>query len=150
MAYAEEHIPERHNILCQVFYAKRNSARKVTLDMPTNVWPKYWMFVGPTSCQRYMSNMSYVGTIMRQHVGAMLRQHVGPTMLGQRSLSMFGQRSGQPKYSFGPTLSCYLGRAEITVFFFIALPALWLSRENLRQNHTISGMFFGQYFKIHK
>ena len=28
--------------------------------------------------------------------------------LGQRSLSTLGQRSGQPKYTVGPTLPCYL------------------------------------------
>ena len=55
-----------------IFYAKRNSARKVAFDMPTNVGPKYGMYVGPKSYQHYMSNMSYAG--------ATLRQHVGPTM----------------------------------------------------------------------
>ena len=36
------------------------------------------MYVGPTSYQRYMSNMPYVG--------ATLRQHVGPTMAQQANL----------------------------------------------------------------
>ena len=61
-----------------IFYAKRNSARKVAFDMPTNVGSTYGMYVGPTSYQRYMSNMPYVG--------ATLRQHVGPTMAQQANL----------------------------------------------------------------
>ena len=61
-----------------IFYAKRNYARIVSLDMLTNVGPTYEMYVGPTSYQRYMSNMSYVG--------AMLRQHVGPTMAQRANL----------------------------------------------------------------
>ena len=61
-----------------IFYAKRNSAHKVAFDMPTNVGPTYGMYVGPTSYQRYMSNMSYVG--------ATFRQHVGPTMARQANL----------------------------------------------------------------
>ena len=60
-----------------LFYAKRNSARKVAFDMPTNVGPTYGMYVIPTSYQCYMSNMSYVG--------ATLRQHFGPTM-AQRAI----------------------------------------------------------------
>ena len=41
-------------------------------------------------------------------------------------------------------------RPEITGFF-IALPALRLSRENLQQNHKIPGIFFfGQHFKIRR
>ena len=41
-----------------IFYAKRNSARKVAFDMPTNIGPTYRMYVGPTSYQRYTSNNS--------------------------------------------------------------------------------------------
>ena len=40
-----------------IFYAKRNSARKVAFDMLTNAGPTYGMFVGPTSDQSYMSNV---------------------------------------------------------------------------------------------
>ena len=61
-----------------ISYAKRNSVLKVAFDMPTNVGPTYGMYVGPTSYQRYMSNMSYVG--------ATLRQHVGPTMTQRANL----------------------------------------------------------------
>ena len=57
-----------------IFYSKRNSARKVAFDMPTNVGPTNGMYVGPTSYQRYMSNMSYVGATMRQHVGHTMAQ----------------------------------------------------------------------------
>ena len=64
-----------------IFYAKRNSARKMAFDMPTNIAPTCWPYDGPTS----------------------------KLTLGQRSLSTLGQRSGKPKYSVGPTLSCYLG-----------------------------------------
>ena len=46
--------------------------------MPTNVGPTYGMYVGPTSYQRYMSNISYVG--------ATLCQHVGPTMAQRANL----------------------------------------------------------------
>ena len=46
--------------------------------MPTNVGPTYGMYVGPSSYQRYTSNMSYVG--------ATLRQHVGPTMAQRADL----------------------------------------------------------------
>ena len=49
--------------------------------------------------------------------------------------------------------ACHISgfRPEITGFF-IALPALRLSRENLRQNHKISGIcfFFWQHFKLHR
>ena len=41
--------------------------------MPTNVGPTYGMYVGPTSYQRYLSNMSYVGA-------------VGPTMAQRANL----------------------------------------------------------------
>ena len=61
-----------------ILYTKRNSARKVAFDMPTNVGPTYGLYVGPTLYQRYMSNMYYVG--------AMLRQHVGPTMAQRANL----------------------------------------------------------------
>ena len=61
-----------------IFYAKRNSAHKVAFDMPSNVGPTYGMYVGPTSYQRYTSNMCYVG--------ATLRQHVGPTMAQRANL----------------------------------------------------------------
>ena len=71
-----------------IFYAKRNSECKVAFDMPTNVGPTYGMYVGPTSYQRYMYNMSYVGPTSK-------------LTLGQRSLSTLGQ----PKYSVGLTLS---------------------------------------------
>ena len=104
-----------------IVYAKRNSAREVAFDMPTNVGPTYGMYVGPTSYQCYTSNMSYVGAT---YVGATLRQHVGPTSkltLGQRSLSTLGQRSGQPKYSVGPTLSCYLGKHYKLVLIMMIL-----------------------------
>ena len=37
--------------------------------MPTNVGPTYGMYVGPTSYQRYTSNMSYVGATLHQHAG---------------------------------------------------------------------------------
>ena len=47
-----------------MFYAKRNSARKVAFDMPTNVEPTYKMYVGTTSYQRFMYDMSYVGANM--------------------------------------------------------------------------------------
>ena len=55
-----------------IFYVKINSACKVAFDMPTNVGPTYGMYFGPSSYQRCMSNMCYVG--------ATLRPHVGPTM----------------------------------------------------------------------
>ena len=42
--------------------------------MPTNVGPTYGMYVGQTSYQRCMSNMSYVGTTLRQHVGPTMAQ----------------------------------------------------------------------------
>ena len=61
-----------------IFYAKRNSARTVAFGMPTNVGPTYGMYVGVTLYQRYMSNMSYVG--------ALLRQHAGPTMTQRANL----------------------------------------------------------------
>ena len=47
---------------------KENSVRKMAFDMPTNVGPTYGLYVGPTSYQRYMSNMSYVGVTLR-HTG---------------------------------------------------------------------------------
>ena len=61
-----------------IFYAKRNSARKVAFDMPTNVGPKYGMYVSQTSYQRHTSNIFYVG--------ATLCQHVGPTMAQRANL----------------------------------------------------------------
>ena len=49
-----------------IVHAKKNSAPSVAIDMPTNVGPTYGMYVGPTSYQRYMSNMSYVGQTLCQ------------------------------------------------------------------------------------
>ena len=46
--------------------------------MPTNVGSSYGMYVGPTSYQRYMSNMS--------HLGATLRHYVSPTMAQRANL----------------------------------------------------------------
>ena len=57
---------------------KRNSARRLAFDMPTNVGLTYGMYVGPTSYQRYMSKLSYAG--------ATLRQHIGPTMAQRANL----------------------------------------------------------------
>ena len=57
--------------------------------------------------------MLYVQHVLRwRNVAPTCWPYDGPTSkltLGQRSLSTLGQRSGQPKYSVGPTLSCYLG-----------------------------------------
>ena len=78
-----------------IFYAKRNSVRKVAFVMPWNVcWP------------------NVVSTLYVQHV---LRwRNVAQTCwpydgLTSKRLPTLGQRSGQPKYSVGPALSGYLG-----------------------------------------
>ena len=81
-----------------IFYDERYSARNVAFDMPTNVGPSYGMYVGRTSYQRYLSNISYVGAT---------------NMLVLRSLSTLGQWRDQPQYSVGPTLSCYLGMSFV-------------------------------------
>ena len=121
MTYAEEHI-----FRPKIFYAKYFMQREILRAR--------WLLICQLTfgqsiecmlAQRRVNVICPTCPMMRQHVGIMLRQHVGPTMLGQRSLSTFGQRSGQPKYSFGPTLSCYLGRADITGFFFSLLYRLF-------------------------
>ena len=62
------------NGIIYIVYAKRNSAPKVAFDMPTNVGPTYGIYVGPTSYQQYLSNMSYVGQTLHQRVGPTMAQ----------------------------------------------------------------------------
>ena len=78
------HIIVNIRVICQrtylstqngiIFYAKRNSVRAGWLFICQLTGPTYGMYVGPTSYQRYMSNMSYVGATLCQHVGHTMAQ----------------------------------------------------------------------------
>ena len=48
---------------------KHYFASKLTTDMSVYVGPTYTMYVGITLFQCYPSNMSYVGSTLRQHGG---------------------------------------------------------------------------------
>ena len=77
-------------------------------DMPTNVGPTYGMYVGPTSYQCYMSNMSYVGATLRQHVGPSMAQRANLRWANVVCQRLANGVANQ-KYSVGPTFLCYLG-----------------------------------------
>ena len=89
-----------------IFHAKRNAlcARWLLICQLTlaNVWNVYWPNVVSTL---------YVQHGLRwRNVAPTCWPYDGPTSkLVKLSWSTLGQRSGQPKYSIGPTLSCYLG-----------------------------------------
>ena len=85
-------------------------------DIWANVWNVCWPNVVSTLCLQH---------VLRWHkVAPTCWPNDGPTSkftLGQLSLSKLGQRwptkllhwanDGQPNYSIGPTLSCYLGKS---------------------------------------
>ena len=96
---------------------------------PREILHSRWLLICQLTLGQRMEYMlaQLVSTLYVQHV--LYWRNVAPTYwpydgpmsqltLGQRSLSTLCQWSGQPKYSVGPTLSCYLGYG-ITVLIYM-------------------------------